>query len=1008
MKKLSVFRKAIAKLLVFAILITSIPLTEAFATESNTTGDCYWRISNQTLYISGNGKMADYSDLEVNQSFAPWWGKDFNKIVIEEGVTYIGEYAFDYSRNFTELTSVTIPKSVTKIGAGAFRYCELEEIILHDDITELGYGAFEHNNIKTIDLPSKITKIAGCLFDSCYYLEEIELHNNIQSIGAYAFCSCRSLKPVVFPESVKTIGASAFRNCHSFDEITIPGTVETIGGYAFSGSTLNKVNIENGVKYIENYAFYDCNRFTDITLPGSVIEIGNYVFAECSRLERVVLSEGITSLGGYGVFQNCEALTDVTLPSTLTTIGDDVFRWCTALEKILLPDSVLEVGSSLFGGCTALTDVSLPSNLKSIPSGMFDDCTALEELYIPNGITSIGSAFNGCTSLKKISIPETVTGLGQVFSGCTSLEEVVLHEGLLSIGNHAFNGCASLKSINIPSTVTEIGSYVFFGCESLTEIELPKNLTGISHNLFSGCSSLKTVNIPENVTIIHDAAFKNCTSLADINLPVKLIMIGKLAFSNCTSLTSVSIPKGNVSVDQQAFLNCTGLTEVTFGENMSFYTPAANIFEGCTNLQTVNYLGTEEEFLSDGCDTLNISNVVYLETCPNNNHQYAHTCDEECNICDYVRQLKGHIYDNACDTVCNGCGYINDIVVEHIYDDEIDANCNECGYLKYLHGDVNSDKQANLSDVVLLAQRVAGWDVLCDETAIDTNSDGLTNLNDVVLLAQYVAGWKVDIYYGKILKKGTEEAPEQPTVEVIEHTFLNTSRTENGITFDTIICSDCGLEVLSHGYADGSMNGSTSKVKYYVEGSPIDEDNLHLVIYGEGSMVNYSTDNRPLWDDYIHKLKKITIKNGVTNIGRYAFYGSDNSDVEFEIGDSVKTISSYGIYLPVKNISLGSGVERVELCALHGNIENVYIPDTVKFVADIASRRHTYFYGGSKENLLKVQTSHDGSLYTVDEWITKFLEIFGSEEQPFYAYLEASDQFDKHLFFDILKDKGLK
>ena len=111
-----------AWLLATVMLLQLVPALGVFATEtvkSGTDGNINWTISDGVLTVSGNGAIRDYT---VWSDPTPWFEDrlEYKAIVVEEGVTAIGDYAFAYS---SALTSVTLPDSLTYIGDGAFEYC---------------------------------------------------------------------------------------------------------------------------------------------------------------------------------------------------------------------------------------------------------------------------------------------------------------------------------------------------------------------------------------------------------------------------------------------------------------------------------------------------------------------------------------------------------------------------------------------------------------------------------------------------------------------------------------------------------------------------------------------------------------------------------------------------------------------------------------------------------------------------------------------------------------------
>ena len=209
--------------------------------------------------------MKNY-DYDSNQS-PVYNNSDVKKIVIEDGVTSIGDYAF---RGCSSLTSITLPDSVTSIGDCAFVFCVgLSSITLPDSVTSIGDSAFKNcSSLTSITIPDRVTSIEPYAFDNCSSLTSITIPNSVTSIGASAFYNCRSLTSITIPDRVTSIESRAFTGCSSLTSITIPDSVTSIGYATFAG----------------------CSSLTSITIPDSVTSIGESAFSNCSSLQTISLS----------------------------------------------------------------------------------------------------------------------------------------------------------------------------------------------------------------------------------------------------------------------------------------------------------------------------------------------------------------------------------------------------------------------------------------------------------------------------------------------------------------------------------------------------------------------------------------------------------------------------------------------------------------------------------------------------------------------------------------------
>ena len=197
-----------------------------------------------TLYIKGSGAMSDYSvSFDANDTpfySTPWYAShcaDIQRVVIENGITRIGDYAFVYCES---LESVTIPDGVTEIGVQAFSCSSLKSVTIPDGVTEIGAEAFLWCfDLESVTIPDSVTKIGAEAFNSCGSLKSVTIPDGVTEIGDHTFVCCESLESVTIPDSVTEIGEGAFSYCSALKSVTI-GRNCTVGQDAFeSGVQIN-------------------------------------------------------------------------------------------------------------------------------------------------------------------------------------------------------------------------------------------------------------------------------------------------------------------------------------------------------------------------------------------------------------------------------------------------------------------------------------------------------------------------------------------------------------------------------------------------------------------------------------------------------------------------------------------------------------------------------------------------------------------------------------------------
>ena len=232
-------------------------------------------------------------------------------VTIPAGVTEIGSGAF---QSCSGLTSITIPASVTTIGSYAFYMgydgnSRLTTVTFAEDsqLRSIGEAAFQYcTNLTSITIPVSVTEIGNQAFYNCTGLTSVTIptDSQLQSIGNQAFAICTGLASITIPASVKTIGVSAF-NDSSLTSVTFTANSQltTIGAGAF----------------------YGC-RFTSITIPASVTSIGSSAFFVCGDLTSVtILTNSQLQSIGSEAFYGCYGLVSIDIPASVTSIGDSAF-----------------------------------------------------------------------------------------------------------------------------------------------------------------------------------------------------------------------------------------------------------------------------------------------------------------------------------------------------------------------------------------------------------------------------------------------------------------------------------------------------------------------------------------------------------------------------------------------------------------------------------------------------------------------------------------------------------
>lgn len=617
-------KKLLAILTCVLLLCASIPLgaLSVAAATTGTTGDCQWRLDGTTLTIYGNGAMEDYSYRR-----GPW-GNTVTSVIIEEGVTAVGKYAFG---GCSHLVEVTLPDSVTSIRENAFESC---------------------SELRSVTFGNKLRTIGPSAFEQCYKLQTVVFPDSVGTIAEDAFYSCTGLRSVHIGSGVTSISANAFFNCSSLTEFTvspgngyyavhdgvlykgsqercdtlwicpdgkqgshvIPDTVTSISTVAFGySSALSALTVPAGVTNLDEIEYWYGTGLTSITVAEEhptytscdgvlyTKDLSTLVWYPRGRKGVFAIPVGVSVIG-QAAFSDSTYLTDVVIPDTVTTIENRAFSYCEALTSVVVPDTVTEMGSSVFLHCTSLTSAVIGYGLEYIPYGTFSYCTSLTMVYNDTMNCGVDShAFDECTSLTDVFVNYTYEYPWweeeypeedepeddyEDYSGNGYYHNATIHgiAGGLAVEDWEDSFTYTIEDGAVTITGWDPGCYV---CMVIPAYIEGCPVTAIATNAFDWDTHLKAAFIPATVTTIGNYAFYRCEYMMMAAIPDSVTSIGVDAFRYCDELRSINIPDSLTTMGNRAFEGCDALTSVVVPDGVTCQL-GEDTFSSCKNLTSVS------------------------------------------------------------------------------------------------------------------------------------------------------------------------------------------------------------------------------------------------------------------------------------------------------------------------------------------------------------------------------------------------------------------------------------
>ncbi len=727
-----------------------------FATDiaSGTEGNIEWAIdSNGVLTLSGTGTMIDYLEEE------PLWlehQEDVTSIIIENGITYVGAYAFF---GFDNVTAVYLGASVDNIGDAAFNQCPVLESFYVDEsnsfLTTVNGVLF--NNDRTIlfkypqgktgthySLPYTVTHIGDSAFSNCSNLTSVSFNENLEDIGDRAFYNCIKLRAASIPDSVTNIGEGAFNSCSALTLASFGSSLNTIEEYAFSNCHgLAQIEIPSSVEYIANSAFGNCTQLSNITVAED-----NTVY---SSVDGILFDKDKTTIIQYAIGKIDSSYT---IPDTISAINDGAFAYSKYLATVNIPASVRYICPSAFSGCSRLSDIEIPDSVTEIGKSAFENCFALTDITLPASVTVINpSTFLWCENLKTITIPSTVTEIGTyAFFWCDKLtdvyyegteeewNEVVVAENnspLHSATMHFADDYVAVESLslNVDSLTLRDGK-----SETLIATITPENATEKTVTWSSSDESVAVVDENGVVTAVSSGEATITASVVDGTFVSECtVHVIKLASSG--PVISISHEKSREGKQIDVIVSINGNTGFSsLGIEIDYDTTAMTLVNVSENAETGAVFTTAETMDKKPFNMSwnSISNNTFNGTLATLTFEISNAAasGEYPISADFYKGAEGNYVDGE------------DVNFDENFESlALGYENGSITVSRHTPGDLNDDGKINEKDGTLLLRYLAGWTVpTLVEEALDINGDGSVDSNDAIHILRFLAGWEVDIY----------------------------------------------------------------------------------------------------------------------------------------------------------------------------------------------------------------------------------------------------------------------
>ncbi len=512
------------------IIFNSLGVAPLDAEKSGVVGNLSWLLTTDgTMTISGSGSMPDYESYRN----PPWndYKKYINKLVIAEGVTTVGTYAF---RQCQYLMEIELPSTLKSIGNYAFNQSSMpEKLELPFGLEYIGYSAFyQITGLEEVVIPETVLEInfsfsglERTLTISGMTGSKAEKYANMQG---FTFNSLGVMERKIIATGM--CGENLEYQFDNYAQLTINGWGWMYdyeeGETPWDVTKIETLRMSDDVEYIGDCAFMGAFNMKDVQLSENLIQIGDYAFFGCHQIPFLVLPESLECIDDYAF---ADGGREIVIPWNVTFIGENALTYRTVY---------VDKGSYAEDYCRNQPEDSWIRLLYKT-----DDGEAGDNISWSFDIVSGLLEFEGEGEMYDyINYEEYNMSTAPWYGYMNTISEIKLSEGITYIGAGTLQNITIPETVKLPSTVKVIGDYAFQSAR------------------------IKNLTIPDGCTSIEEGAFSDNWKMEKIVIPASVLNIGEEAFDYCNELT-IYTPAGSRAWE---YANARGIPAIATGVQAKF------------------------------------------------------------------------------------------------------------------------------------------------------------------------------------------------------------------------------------------------------------------------------------------------------------------------------------------------------------------------------------------------------------------------------------------------------